>query len=65
LIESFNGSFRDECLSVNWFLSLDDARQKIENWRQEYNDFRSHTALGNLTPTQYAEQLSQAGKLHF
>lgn len=65
LLESFNGSFRDECLSVNWFLSLDDARQKIENWRQEYNDFRPHTALGNLTPTQYAEQLSQAGNLHF
>lgn len=65
LIESFNGSFRDECLSVNWFLSLDDARQKIENWRQEYNDFRPHTALGNLTPTKYAEQLSQAGNLHF
>lgn len=29
-IESFNGSFRDECLNLNWFLSLDDAREKIE-----------------------------------
>lgn len=65
LIESFNGSFRDECLNVNWFLSLDDARQKIEHWRQEYNNFRPHTALGNLTPTEYADQLSQAGNLHF
>ena len=39
-IESFNGSFRDECLNVNWFLSLSDAQQKIENWRQDYNHFR-------------------------
>ena len=35
-IESFNGSFRDECLNVNWFLSLEDAQEKIEVWRQEY-----------------------------
>lgn len=65
LIESFNGSFRDECLNVNWFLSLDDARQKIEAWRQEYNYFRPHTALGNLTPIENSGQLSQAGNLHF
>ena len=58
LIESFNGSFRDECLNVNWFLSMEDARQKIERWRQEYNEFRPHTALGNLTPQEYADQLS-------
>jgi len=42
-IESFNGSFRDECLNVNWFLSLSDAQQKIENWRQDYNHFRPHS----------------------
>jgi hypothetical protein len=35
-IESFNGSFRDECLNIHWFLSLDDAREKIENWRVDY-----------------------------
>ncbi|WP_153304659.1 IS3 family transposase [Trichlorobacter lovleyi] len=63
LIESFNGSFRDECLSVNWFLSMDDARQKIEDWRQEYNDFRPHTALKNLTPNEYANQFQEAGNL--
>ena len=40
LIESFNGSFRDECLNTNWFLALDDARQKVEAWRKEYNAFR-------------------------
>ncbi|GAA4438941.1 hypothetical protein GCM10023188_34740 [Pontibacter saemangeumensis] len=34
-IESFNGSFRDECLIVHWFLSLQNAQEKIEAWRQE------------------------------
>jgi len=49
-IESFNGSFRDECLKTHWFLSLEDAREKIEHWRQEYNNFRPHSSLGGLTP---------------
>lgn len=49
-IESFNGSFRDECLNVHWFLSLVDAQEKIEHWRQEYNSFRPHSSLQNLTP---------------
>jgi putative transposase len=49
-IESFNGSFRDECLNVNWFLSLQDAKEKIERWREDYNQFRPHSSLDNLTP---------------
>jgi putative transposase len=48
-IESFNGSFRDECLNINWFLSLDDAREKIEEWRRDYNDWRPHSSL-DLNP---------------
>ena len=56
LIESFNGSFRDECLNVNWFLSLDDAKDKIEEWRQDYNDFRPHSSLGNMTPGDFAQK---------
>ena len=55
-IESFNGSFRDECLNVNWFLSIEDARKKIEAWRNDYNQWRPHTSLGDLTPQQYAEE---------
>jgi putative transposase len=51
-IESFNGSFRDECLNTNWFLSLLDAREKIEQWRMEYNEFRPHNSLNDLTPNQ-------------
>jgi len=55
-IESFNGSFRDECLNSHWFLSLEDAREKIEAWRDEYNDFRPHTSLENLTPIQFRDR---------
>lgn len=58
LIESFNGSFRDECLNVHWFLSIDDARKKIEAWRREYNGFRPHSSLGDLTPEQFRERHS-------
>ena len=53
-IESFNGSFRDECLNLHWFESLTDAREKIEAWRQDYNQFRPHSALNYLTPNEYA-----------
>jgi putative transposase len=54
-IESFNGSFRDECLNVNWFLSLEDATEKIEAWRREYNEFRPHRSLDGLTPNQVVD----------
>lgn len=56
-IESFNGSFRDECLNTHWFLSLEDAQEKIETWRVEYNEFRPHSSLGNLPPRQFAEKV--------
>ena len=56
LIESFNGSFRDECLNTHWFLSIDDAKKKIDNWRRDYNEFRPHSSLGNLTPKQFWEK---------
>ncbi|WP_150587396.1 IS3 family transposase [Pandoraea eparura] len=62
-IESFNGSFRDECLNVHWFLSLDDAREKIEGWRQDYNDFRPHSSLGDLTPGEFRLAHLEAGNL--
>jgi putative transposase len=55
-IESFNGKFRDECLSVNWFLSLQDAQEKIEAWRWEYNHLRPHSSLNNFTPIEIIEQ---------
>ena len=53
MIESFNGALRDECLNANWFLSLSDAREKIEAWKSEYNEFRPHSSLGDLTPSDF------------
>lgn len=53
-IESFNGSFRDECLNVNWFMSLEDAKKKIETWKNDYNEFRPHSGLTHMTPNEFA-----------
>jgi putative transposase len=62
-IESFNGRFRQECLNDHWFLSLDDARDKVEAWRQDYNEERPHSALGNATPEEYAAQAESQKEL--
>lgn len=51
--ESFNGKFRDECLSMEWFRSRAEAKVVIESWRHHYNDVRPHSSLGNLTPTAF------------
>ena len=55
-VESFNGRLREECLNAHWFLSLDDARGKIEGWRVFYNESRTHSALGDRTPREFASQ---------
>jgi putative transposase len=52
-IESFNGSLRDECLNAHWFSDLTDAQDKLEAWRQEYNESRPHRALNNLSPLEF------------
>ena len=54
-IESFNARFRLECLNEHWFLSLEDAREKIESWREDYNHHRPHSSLDNLTPVAFAK----------
>ena len=53
-IESFNGRLRQECLNLHWFLSLDDAKEKIEAWRQYYNETRPHSALQWESPAHFA-----------
>lgn len=60
-IESFNGSLRDECLNTNWFLSIEDAQDKLEAWRVDYNEFRPHSSLENMTPAEFAS--NQIGEL--
>jgi putative transposase len=51
--ESFNGRFRDECLSLEWFRNRLDARITIGEWRRHYNETRPHSSLGNLTPAEF------------
>jgi putative transposase len=53
-IESFNSRLREECLNQHAFLSLDDARRKIEAWRHDYNEVRPHSSLGHLTPHEFS-----------
>ncbi|AWN52721.1 IS3 family transposase [Methylobacterium sp. 17Sr1-1] len=62
-IEAFNGRLRAECLNASWFLSLADARARIEEWRCHYNEDRPHTALGGLTPRAFANQAVTAREL--
>jgi putative transposase len=52
-IESFNGKFRDECLNEHWFLSLQEAQLVIEAWRREYNEERTHSSIGDVTPMEF------------
>lgn len=55
-VESFNGKFRASCLNQHWFISLDDARHEINEWRQHYNHVRPHSALNYLPPSQFVKQ---------
>lgn len=52
-VESFNSRLRDEHLTEEVFLDLEDAKKKIEKWRREYNQIRPHSALGMKTPNQF------------
>ncbi len=53
-IESFNGRLRDECLNVEDFANITEARAVLEDWRHEHNTYRPHRSLGGLTPAAYA-----------
>ena len=55
-VESFNGKFREYCLDLNWFASLEDARSTIESWRQHYNHVRPHRSLGRKPPAVFAKE---------
>lgn len=56
-VESFNGSFRDECLNETLFSTLDEARSEITKWRNDYNQNRPHSSLGNLTPNEFVAKM--------
>jgi len=60
LNESFNGKFRDECLSMQWFKSRIDAKVIIEDFRCHFNEIRPHSSLGQLTPLEFKRRLLQS-----
>jgi putative transposase len=54
-VESFNGKFREYCLDLQWFTTLDDARSRIDSWRTHYNHVRPHRSLGKKPPAVFAQ----------
>ena len=62
-VESFYGTFRQECLNAHWFMTLSEAKEIIEAWRGEYNESRPHRALGEQTPNEFASQVAASRDL--
>ena len=56
IVESFNGKFREECLNAHWFESVEDAREKINAWRWDYNEHCPHRSLVGLTHREFAAE---------
>ncbi len=56
-VESFNGKLRDECLNETLFADLSQARTAIQLWKEDYNHNRPHSALGNVTPAEFASKM--------
>jgi putative transposase len=59
-IESFNARIRDECLNMYWFSDLNEAGRIIEEWREDYNTLRPHSALNYKTPTAFKKGYEQS-----
>ncbi len=57
-VESFNGKFREYCLDLNWFASLEDARSQIDDWRFHYNHVRPHRSIGRKPPAVFASEVA-------
>lgn len=65
MIESFNGRFRADCLNAHWFTSLEDAQQKIDAFRWDYNEHHPHRYLKGQSPGEFAKRMLEtaAGSL--
>jgi putative transposase len=57
-VESFNGKFREYCLDLNWFTSLEDARLRIDRGRAHYNHIRPHRSLNRKPPAVFAASVA-------
>ncbi len=53
LSEAFNGTRRRECLSLHWFLNLEDLHQTLTTWRHDYNNHRPHSSLVDVPPAEF------------
>ena len=63
-VESFNGTFRDECLNEHWFRDIREARTVIEAWREDYNTNRPHSSLGGSPPSEFAARTEDQDLSH-
>jgi putative transposase len=61
-IESFNGRLRDECLNVDVFFALEDVREKLARWQEDYNRLRPHSSLQDQAPASFAEDWSTTAR---
>ena len=61
-VESFNASARLECLGQHWFMDLEDAVRKVEDWRREYNEVRPHSAIGDRPPMSLIQKPRQSAE---
>jgi putative transposase len=61
LVESFNGTLRDECLNLHWFATITEARSILEAWRRDYNESRPHSSLGDRTPAEFMRSIKEMG----
>ena len=59
-MEALNTRFRQECLNEHWFLSVADAQERVEDWREDYNQVRPHSSLENMTPEEFVQQAIDA-----
>jgi putative transposase len=57
MIESFNGRFREDCLNAHWFASLEDAQQKVDAFRWDYNEHHPHRSLKGQSPREFAKRM--------
>jgi putative transposase len=62
--ESFHGKFRDECLNAEVFVSVAEARVRVEAWRRLYNEERPHSSLGYKTPSEFKQDWFAANSRH-
>ena len=58
-VESFNGKVRDEFLNQHWFMSLREAKELAERWREDYNERRPHSSLGGMSPNEFKKSYEE------